>query len=49
MLFLFDDQAGLPEEASSLGIRSFLRKPFRRAHFLGQVLEIMEKPKVLTA
>jgi len=50
LLFLCDDQTELPHEAASADqVRSFLRKPFRRAQFLGQVLEMMDKPRVMTA
>jgi two-component system cell cycle sensor histidine kinase/response regulator CckA len=30
-------------------VRGFLHKPFRRAHLLGQVLEMMDRPLALTA
>jgi response regulator RpfG family c-di-GMP phosphodiesterase len=50
-LFLTDES---PEELlhslpDAGRIRSILRKPFRRAQLLGQVLEMMDRPLVLTA
>jgi response regulator RpfG family c-di-GMP phosphodiesterase len=50
-LFLtdFETEESLRAVPASGHIRGFLRKPFRRAKLLGQVLEIMDKPMVLTA
>ncbi len=49
-LFLTDDQNESFRVMPRSGhIHGFLRKPFRRAHLLGQVLEIMDRPMVLTA
>jgi CheY-like chemotaxis protein len=50
MLFLSDGSAdAIPETQSPGHIRRFLAKPFRRSRFLGQVLDIMEQPKALSA
>lgn len=50
MLFLSDGNADAIEESASLGhVRRFLRKPFRRAQFLGRVLEMMDQPKAFRA
>ena len=50
-LFLTDFEAeeSLRVVPTSGHIRGFLRKPFRRAQLLGQVLEMMDRPMVLTA
>ena len=50
MLFLSDDNAETIPGTESLGHRRLcLRQPFRRRQFLGQVLEIMDQPKTLSA
>ena len=50
MLFLSDDSTDIIPETQSPGhVRRFLAKPFRRSRFLGQVLEMMEQPKALSA
>jgi two-component system cell cycle sensor histidine kinase/response regulator CckA len=50
-LFLtVEGQEELLHSVSGSGrVRGMLRKPFRRAHLLGQVLEMMDRPLVLTA
>jgi response regulator RpfG family c-di-GMP phosphodiesterase len=50
-LFLANDEEEqfLHGVGASGHIRGFLRKPFRRAQLLGQVLEMMDQPLVLTA
>jgi CheY-like chemotaxis protein len=50
MLFLSDDNAGtIPGTEVPGHIRRFLRQPFRRAQFLGRVLDMMAQPRVLSA
>jgi CheY-like chemotaxis protein len=50
MLFLSDGNPETARETESLGhVRRFLPKPFRRCQFLGQVLEMMDQPKALSA
>jgi CheY-like chemotaxis protein len=50
MLFLSDDNAETIPGTESLGHRrQSLRQPFRRRQFLGQVLDIMAKPRAATA
>jgi DNA-binding NtrC family response regulator len=50
MLFLSDGNVNtIPGTESRGHIRRFLAKPFRRSRFLGQVLEMMEEPKALSA
>jgi CheY-like chemotaxis protein len=49
MLFLSEGNSETIRATESLGhVRRFLRTPFRRAHFLGRVLEMMDQ-RVLTA
>lgn len=43
------DEESLGASSVSGHNRGFLRKPFRRAQLLGQVLEMMDRPMVLTA
>jgi response regulator RpfG family c-di-GMP phosphodiesterase len=46
MLFLSDGDAETISDTESPGhVRRFLRQPFRRARFLGRVLEMMEQPR----
>ena len=50
MLFLCDKNCPNMENLAQLGhVRKFLKKPFRRAKFLGEVLEMMDHAKTLTA
>jgi CheY-like chemotaxis protein len=50
MLFLSEGNADAIQATESFGhVRRFLRKPFRRAQFLGRVLEMMDQPRILTA
>jgi len=44
-----DDAKGEPSARTSLNIRGCLKKPFRRAQFLGSVLRVIGEPKVRTA
>ncbi|MBZ5619037.1 MAG: response regulator [Acidobacteriia bacterium] len=44
-----DEEESLRGVGASGHIRGFLRKPFRRAQLLGQVLEMMDRPLVVTA
>jgi len=49
MLFLSDGTEA-PSEGTLPGYsRQFLLKPFRRSRFLGLVLEMMERPKAMSA
>lgn len=50
MLFLSDEGDQTVQSLAPSGhIRKLLRKPFRRSKFLGEVLEMMAHPQVLTA
>jgi hypothetical protein len=50
MLFLSDgNPETVPETESPGHVRRFLPKPFRRAQFLGRVLEMMDQPRALSA
>jgi DNA-binding response OmpR family regulator len=50
ILFLCDEDSDTPRDSIVAGsVRRCLRKPFRRSKFLGKVLEMMDRPKVLTA
>ncbi|HEV3198311.1 MAG TPA: response regulator [Bryobacteraceae bacterium] len=44
-----DEEQSLRGIAAPGRVRGFLHKPFRRAHLLGQVLEMMDRPLALTA
>jgi CheY-like chemotaxis protein len=50
MLFLSDENTETIPATESMGhMRLFLRQPFRRRQFLGQVLDIMAQPRVVSA
>ena len=49
VLFLSDDETESVPTVSSGHVSEVLPKPFRRAQLLGRVLEIMDRPLVLTA
>ena|SRR5579872_5410147 len=49
MLFLYDKTGAVEDLALTGHVRRFLRKPVRRSKFLGEVLEMMDQPRALTA